>query len=89
MFNPNNTLTHFECEVDNLYYATIEGEIANYFDMGYPDNSNISPEMEAKSSGTYILVATEKSGTFSISTYALTSGKYYLSVSLQGKLHKC
>ena len=88
MFNPKNTPTHFECEVDDLSYGTIEGEIANYFDMGYPDNSNIPPEMEARSGGTYILVGTEKSGTFSISTYALTSGKYQLSVSLQGKLHK-
>lgn len=89
MFNPKNTATHFECEVDNLYYSTIESEIAHYFDMGYPDNSNIPPEMDARSGDTYILVGTKKSGSFSIYTYGLTNGKYQLSVSLQGKLHKC
>ncbi len=30
----DNTATHFECEIDNLYYITIEREIAHYFNMG-------------------------------------------------------
>lgn len=89
MFDSKNTPTHFECEVDKLDYGTIESEISHYFDMGYPDNSNIPPEMDARSGGTYILVGTEKSGTFSINTYGLTNGKFQLSVSLQGKLHRC
>lgn len=89
MFNLKNTSTHFECEVDDLSYGTIESEIITYFDMGDPNNSSLPQELEGRSGGTYILIGTEKSGTFSISTYALTNGRYQLSVSLQGKLHKC
>lgn len=87
MFNSNNTPTHFECEIDNLYYGTIEREIAKYFNMGYPDNSNIPPEMSEGIGEICTLICTRKSGKFSISTYALKNGKYHLSVSLQGKLH--
>ncbi len=28
-----NTSTHFECEIENLYYITIEEKISQYFDM--------------------------------------------------------
>ena len=83
-----NTTTHFECELDNLYYHTIEREIAYYFDMGQPDNSNIPLEMQQNSSETCILICTRKSGEFDISNYLLKNGKYLLSVSLKGKLHK-
>lgn len=82
-----NTATHFECEIHNLYYSTIEGEIAHYFKMGSPDNSNIPPEMQENVSGECILICTQKSGTFEICNYKLPSGKYLLSVSLKGKLH--
>lgn len=82
-----NTTTHFECEIDNLYYSTIEGEIAHYFNMGSPDNSNIPPEMQENVSEECILICTKKSGTFEICNYKLSSGKYLLSVSLKGKLH--
>ncbi len=82
-----NTSTHFECEVENLYYTTIEGEISRYFDMGYPDNSGIPPEMKENGSDECILVCTKKSGSFLITNYKLKNGKYLLSVSLKGKLH--
>ena len=87
MLNANNTSTHFECEVDNLNYGTIEGAIAKYFDMGWPDNSNIPPEMPEGIGEICTLICTRKSGEFSISTYKLKDEKYYLSVSLRGKLH--
>ena len=82
-----NTSTHFECEVDNLWYTTIEGEIARYFNMGYPDNSNIPPEIQENYSVECTLICTQKSGNFHISNYKLKSGKYLLSVGLNGKLH--
>lgn len=81
-----NTRTHFECEVENLWYTTVEGEISRYFNMGYPDNSSIPPQMQEDSSDEYILVCTRKSGTFFISNYKMSNGKYLLSVSLKGKL---
>ncbi len=82
-----NTSTHFECEVENLYYTTIEEEISKYFNMGYPDNSSIPPEMQENSSDDCILICTKKSGKFLISNYKMKNGKYLLSVSLNGKLH--
>lgn len=82
-----NTSTYFECEVENLYYTTIEKEIAQYFNMGYPDNSSIPPEMQEDSSDKCILICTRKSGSFLITNYKMKNGKYLLSVSLKGKLH--
>ena len=82
-----NTNTHFECEIENLDYGTIEKEISNYFNMGYPDNSNIPPEMQENSSEECTLICTRKSGNFCISNFKLKNGKYYLSVRLRGKLH--
>lgn len=32
----HNISTRFECEVENLFYATIERETAHYFNMGSP-----------------------------------------------------
>ncbi|WP_033166563.1 hypothetical protein [Clostridium sp. KNHs205] len=83
-----NTATHFECEVKDLSYYTIEREISNYFNMGIPDNSNIPPEMKEDSWENCILVCTEKSGEFSIRNYRLTNGNIFLSVTLKGKIHK-
>lgn len=83
-----NTATHFEFEIDNLYYSTIERAIADYFDMGYADNSNIPPKMKENTSNEYILICTKKSGTFDISISKKSNGKFYLSVSLKGKIHK-
>lgn len=82
-----NTSTHFEFEIENLYYTTIEGEIAHYFNMGSPDNSNVPSEMQENVSDECILICTRKSGTFEICNSKLANGKYHLSVSLKGKLH--
>lgn len=82
-----NTNTHFECEVENLWYTTIEREISRYFNMGSPDNSSIPPKMQEDISEDCILVCTRKSGNFDISNYKLDNGKYLLAVSLKGKLH--
>lgn len=82
-----NTATHFECEIENLYYTTIEREIAHYFNMGSPDHSTISPQMQENVSDEYALVCTRKSGTFEICNSKLADGKYLLSVDLKGKLH--
>lgn len=83
-----NSKTHFECEVDNLYYVTIEREIAKYFDMGRSDNSSIPPAIKENSFGQYTLICTEKSGKFEISNTKLKNGKYLLSVDLIDKLHR-
>ena len=82
-----NTATHFKCEIENLFYVVIEKEIANYFNMGSPDNSNIPPKMQENISEEYILICTRKSGTFEICNRKLANGKYFLSVYLKGKLH--
>ncbi|HCD42450.1 MAG TPA: hypothetical protein DEQ64_01685 [Lachnoclostridium sp.] len=70
----DNTKTHFECEVESLNSYEIEEAIANYFDMGYPDNSEIPQEMLENRSEKYILIGTKKSGTFNIYNYKLKSG---------------
>ena len=79
--------TYFECEIENLYYTTVERAIARHFDMGSPDNSTIPPKLSENFSDEYILVCTKKSGTFDISVHKQVNGKYLLQVSLQGKLH--
>lgn len=84
----DNTKTHFECEVENLNGYMIEEAISNYFDMGFPDNSDIPQEMLEDRSEKCILICTKKSGTFDIFNYKLNNGKYALSVSLVGKLYK-
>lgn len=86
MYNDNNTLTHFECEIDNLSYCKIEREISKYFNMGYPDNSDIPIEMQEGIGETCTLICTKKRGKFNISIYKLKNGKYQLSATLQGKL---
>lgn len=88
MFESNNTPTHFECEIDNLYYGTVERAISRYFNMGYPSSSDMSPELPEGICDIYTLVCDRKSGKFSVSAYLMKSGKYQLSVSLQGKLHE-
>lgn len=82
-----NTSTHFECEIENLYYTTIEREIAYYFNMGSPDNSSVSHEFQQNASNECILICTRKCGTFEIYNSKLVNGKYLLSVYLKGKLH--
>lgn len=82
-----STATHFECEIENLYYTTIEEKIAHYFNMGSPDNSNVPPEMQENTSDECILICTRKNGKFEICNSKLANGKYLLSVYLKGKLH--
>lgn len=82
-----NISTHFETDIDNLAYITIERAILRYFDMGMQNTSNIPPEMEENIADTYILCWTRKSGKFSVSAYKNKSSGYHLSVSLVGKLH--
>lgn len=84
----DNTKTHFKCEVKSLSSYEIEEAIANYFDMGYPDNSDISQEMLENQSEKCIFIGTKKSGMFDIFNYKLKNGKYTLSVTLIGKLNK-
>lgn len=82
-----NTTTHFECEIENLHYITIEREIALYFNMGSPDHSTFPPKMQENVSDECALVCTRKSGTFEVSNNKLANGKYFLSVYLKGNLH--
>ena len=93
----SDTGTHFECEIENLYYITIERKIASYFDMGSPDNSSIPPQMRndplffvqisVYSPDVLSCICTKKSGSFRISNQKQLDGKYALSVDLKGKLH--
>lgn len=66
--------------IDNLYYATIENEIANFFDLGMVNSSNLPIEFSEKSLGTYFITGTKKQGDFYISIRKLNSGKYSLYV---------
>lgn len=84
----NNTATHFECEVDNCSFGTIERNISRYFDMGCIGSSDVPVEVPEGIGDTYTLIGERKSGKFSVSLYPLKNGKYFLSVSLQGKLSK-
>lgn len=84
----DNSETHFECEISNLHYITVEREIAKYFNMGRSDNSSIPPKLNENSSGQYTLICTRKSGKFEITNTELKNGKYLLSVDLIDKLHR-
>lgn len=80
------SITHFNSEIESLSCYYIEEAIANYFNMGNPDNSEIPQEMMENQSEKCILIGTKKSGTFNITNYKLKNGKYALSVTLVGKL---
>ena len=74
-------------KIDNLYYGTIEMEIAEYYNMGSPDNSSIPPEMSENEFGNYILICTKASGEFSIRITKQPDKKYWLFVSPIGKIN--
>lgn len=82
----NNTATHFECEVDNCSFGTIERNISRYFGMGCISSSDVPVEVPTEIGDTYTLIGEKKSGKFSVSLYPLENGKYCLAVSLQSKL---
>lgn len=88
MLSENNTPTHFECEIDNLSYITIEEEISSYFSMGEPDDSDIPMDMKENSYQTCTLKCDKKSGSFRIKNYALKNDKYQLVVTAL-KISKC
>ena len=52
--------------IEGLYYTTIERKIADYYDMGFPDNSNIPVQMSYPEFGSYYLICTKASGEFEI-----------------------
>lgn len=82
-----NTLSSFECEINSLGYDVIEQEIANYFNMGSPDNSSLPIVMnEGESINECIVNCSDKSGTFSIRNIQVSDGKYLLYVTLKSKL---
>ncbi|HEY5588224.1 MAG TPA: hypothetical protein VIK86_04620 [Candidatus Paceibacterota bacterium] len=72
--------------IDNLYYSIIEREIADYYDLGSPDNSSIPPESVENSNEKCILIGTKRSGEFNIRITKQSSGKYWLFVSPVGKI---
>jgi hypothetical protein len=74
----DNTKTHFECEVKSMSSYEIKVAIANYFDMEYPDNSDIPQEMLEIQSEKCIFIGTKKSEIFDIFNYKLENGKYTL-----------
>lgn len=77
----------FECEIKDLGYDTIEQEIANYYNMGTPDNSGLPIIMkENEIIQECILNCSKKSGTFSIRNIKVDDGRYLLYVTLKGKL---
>lgn len=77
----------FECEIKDLGYDTIEQEIANYYNMGAPDNSGLPIIMkENEIIQECILNCSKKSGTFSIRNIKVDDGRYLLYVTLKGKL---
>lgn len=84
----DNTSNHFESEITNLGYSTIEREISDYFSMGDPDSSSIPLYMREDSHEDCTLSCTQKSGDFYIKNYKLNNGKYMLTVTLKGKLNR-
>ena len=75
-------------KIANLYYGTIEDIIADHYNLGSPDSSNIPPEMAPNESGSYILVGTRASGEFSITVKAQPDGSYWLMAHVIGKISK-
>lgn len=83
-----NIMESLSCQVENLYYSTIERKIISYYDMGYAESSNLPIEMNDNSSGNYSISATRKFGEFSIRTAKRTDGTFQLYISvikLKGK----
>lgn len=79
---------HISTEVENLYYHTIENIIADYFDLGFPDNSSLPVEFAENESGVFTLIGTKARGQFYISIRKLTNGKYSVYISSSGKIKK-
>ncbi len=77
-----------EREIDKLGYGTIEGIIADHFDIGFPSSSNFPIEFPEETYGTYTLIGSKGNGKFSIRITKKTNGKYELMVSLIGKLSR-
>jgi len=66
--------------IENLYYGTVENEIADFFDLGMVNSSNLPIEFSEISMGSYFITGTKKQGDFYISIRKLNSGKYSLYV---------
>jgi len=72
--------------IEDLYYTTIEGKIADYYNMGIPDNSNIPVQISCSAFGSYYLICTKASGEFEIRITKQSDDKYWLFVSPIGKI---
>lgn len=81
-------MSSLSTEIDNLYYSTVEREIAHFYDMGMCESSNIPIECSEDTCDTYILIGSKKEGEFNIRIAKQTDGKYWLSASPVGKIKK-
>ena len=66
---------------------TYEKKIADYYNMGSPDNSNIPPKILEDEFNNYILICSKASGEFSIKIKKQSDKKYWLFVSPIGKIN--
>lgn len=77
-------------KINDLYYGTVEREIAKFYDMGWPESSSIPPELVENSWHNYSLVCTKKIGEFSVRISSKQKdGTYQLFASVNGKLKNC
>ncbi len=66
------------CKIDNLSYVEVESYIAEYFNMGFVESSNMPIEFNNNSFGNYYISATKKLGEFSIRINKQTDGSFWL-----------
>lgn len=74
-------------KINDLYYGTVEREIAKFYDMGWASSSSMPPELVENSWNNYTLICTKKEGEFSVHiSPKQPDGTYHLSVNCYGKI---
>lgn len=74
-------MKRLDTTIINLYYGTVENEIADFFDLGMVNSSNLPIEFNEDQSGTFYITGTKKQGDFYINISKRVDGKYNLSAS--------
>ncbi|MSU03111.1 hypothetical protein [Tissierella pigra] len=81
-------MRNLDTTINKLYYGTIEDEIADFYDLGTINSSNLPIEFKEDEFGTFYIDGTKKSGDFPIRIDKQIDGKYSLLVSASSLKNK-
>ena len=73
------TYDNFEFISDTMNYSTIESEVSNYYNLGFPESSNFMPNKIGRY-GDCTLLTTNGLINFSMTIGQSKEGKYIISV---------